>query len=93
MSAERNAFLTLFPGETDSLLLELPHHFVDDGIRFSLLSWSFEFEDHSLTMGRAYGSADLSAFDQLTRLLNRHEFDYLIEIFEDSGRPLKRYSR
>ena len=62
-------------------------------IHFSLLGWTFEFEDDSLTMGRAYGTEDLAAFEELTTLLGQHEFDYLIEIFEDSGRPLKRYSR
>jgi hypothetical protein len=93
VAAERNAFLTLFPGDTDALLKELPHRIQAGCIHFALLSWTFEFEDDSLTMGRAYGTEDLTAFEQLTELLGRHEFDYLIEIFEDSGRPLKRYSR
>ncbi len=93
MATARNAFLSLFPGDTDALLTQLPHRIQAGCIHFSLLSWTFEFEDESLTMGRAYGTEDLMAFEQLTALLEQHEFDYLIEIFEDSGRPLKRYSR
>ena len=92
---ERNALLQIYPSDTNSLNSFRSRSDVksitEDSLSIRGQEWTINLEGSTELTGTAYGSRVLFELDQFTELLNSFGWDYHIEVFEDSGRLVKRY--
>jgi len=95
MKYELNAFLHLYANSTDSLTqliaLSQLNNLGDDEYTLSQFAWEAELAGRDELSGSARGNRDLEFFEWFVDCLEKSDWDYSIEVFEDSGRLLKRY--
>ncbi len=92
---ERNALLQIYPSDAGSLNQFISRSGVKrlskDALSIRGDEWIINLEGTTELTGTAYGSNSLTELDRFAELLNDFRWDYHIEVFEDSGRLVKRY--
>jgi len=95
MKYELNAFLHLYANTAESLSQFITEaqliRLGDDEYSLSSHGWEMQLGGIAELSGSARGSRNLDFFNWLVECLDRSDWDYSIEVFEDSGRLLKRY--